>query len=415
MSAAATILHADLDAFYASVEQMLDPSLRGKPVAVGGGVVLAASYEAKAFGVQSGMPGHKARELCPELVFVSGHFKDYQRLGDAAIDVLGDFTPLVERISIDEAFADVAGTEHLFGPPLEIAKAIRQRIRTELRLPISIGVARTKHLAKIASQVAKPDGLLAVDPRTELEFLHDLPVELMWGVGPATKSRLAEVGVLTIGQLARTSPGSLERLLGQVASEKLGALAWNRDPRQIRTHRRAQSAGAQSALGRKPAAEPVFRPTLRHLADRIGSRLRAKSRFGRTITVRVRFADLRSVTRSLTLPAPVSATASLAEVAEDLVRGVLASHPREQTISLLAISVSNLEQQAAIQLELPLGLAESGRRPGSKKGSARLLADRALDTIRDRFGWEAAGYASVVLGANRSVPDAFRELAEKEL
>ena len=236
MGAAATILHADLDAFYASVEQMLDPSLRGKPVAVGGGVVLAASYEAKAFGVQSGMAGHKARELCPELIFVGGHFKDYQRLGDAAIDVLGDFTPLVERISIDEAFADVAGTEHLFGPPVEIAKAIRRRVRTELGLPISIGVARTKHLAKIASQVAKPDGLLAVDPRTELEFLHDLPVELMWGVGPATKSRLAEIGVSTIGQLARTSPGSLERLIGQAASEKLGALAWNRDPRQIRTH-----------------------------------------------------------------------------------------------------------------------------------------------------------------------------------
>jgi DNA polymerase-4 len=414
-AAAATILHADLDAFYASVEQMLDPSLRGKPIAVGGGVVLAASYEAKAFGVQSGMAGHKARELCPELVFVGGHFKDYQRLGDAAIDVLGDFTPLVERISIDEAFADVAGTEHLFGTPVEIAKAIRHRVRTELGLPISIGVARTKHLAKIASQVAKPDGLLTVDPRTELEFLHDLPVELMWGVGPATKSRLAEIGVSTIGQLARTSPGSLERLLGQAASEKLGALAWNRDPRQIRTHRRAQSAGAQSALGRKPAAEPTFRPTLRHLADRIGSRLRAKARFGRTITVRVRFADLRSVTRSLTLPAPVSATASLAEVAEDLVRGVLASHPKEKTISLLAISISNLEEQAAVQLELPLELAESARRPGSKKGSARLLADHALDAIRDRFGWEAAGYASVVLGANRSVPDAFRELAEKEL
>ena len=172
----ATILHADLDAFYASVEQLLDPSLRGKPIAVGGGVVLAASYEAKAFGVHSGMPGWKAREFCPELIFVRGHFEDYQRLGDAVIKVVGDFTPLVERISIDEAFADVAGTEHLFGPPAEIAKTIRRRVRTELGLPISIGVARTKHLAKIASQVAKPDGLLVVDPSTELEFLHNLPV-----------------------------------------------------------------------------------------------------------------------------------------------------------------------------------------------------------------------------------------------
>lgn len=214
---AATILHADLDAFYASVEQLLDPSLRGKPIAVGGGVVLAASYEAKAFGVRGGMAGRQARELCPQLHFVSGHFKEYQRLGDAAIKVLGDFTPLVERISIDEAFADVAGTEHLFGPPAEIARAIRSRVRVELGLPISVGVARTKHLAKIASQVAKPDGLVIVDPATELAFLHDLPVELMWGVGPVTRARLADAGVLTIGQLAEMPGQSLQRLVGQAA------------------------------------------------------------------------------------------------------------------------------------------------------------------------------------------------------
>src|SRR6266480_1143459 len=396
METTATILHADLDAFYASVEQLLDPSLRGKPIAVGGGVVLAASYEAKAFGVRGGMPGRKARELCPQLIFVSGHFKDYQRLGDAAIRVLGDFTPLVERISIDEAFADVAGTEHLFGPPAEIAESIRRRVRTELGLPISVGVARTKHLAKIASQVAKPDGLLVVDPLTELEFLHGLQGERMWGVNPSTKARFAEICVLTIGQLAETSPRSLDRLLGRAASDKLGALAWNRDPREIKTHRRAQSAGAQSAIGKKAAAERVFRPALRHLADRIGSRLRAKSRLGRTVTVRVRFADLRSVTRSLTLPAPISATAILAEIAEDLVRGVLAKHPHEKTISLLAISVSNLEKQSVVQLELPLGLADEDRRPGAKKGAARWPADRAVDM--DRFGWEAVGYASVVLG-----------------
>jgi DNA polymerase IV len=194
METTATILHADLDAFYASVEQLLDPSLIGKPIAVGGGVVLAASYEAKAFGVRGGMPGRQARELCRQLTFVSGHFKHYQRLGDAAIKVVNDFTPLVERISIDEAFADVARCTHLFGPPAEIARAIRHRVRTELGLPISVGVARTKHLAKIASQVAKPDGLVVVDPDTELEFLHHLPVELMWGVGPVTKARPAEMG-----------------------------------------------------------------------------------------------------------------------------------------------------------------------------------------------------------------------------
>ena len=249
------------------------------------------------------MPGRRARELCPQLIFVGGNFKDYQRLGDAAINVLGDFTPLVERISIDEAFADVAGCTHLFGSPAEIAPAIRCRVRAELGLPISVGVARTKHLAKIASQVAKPDGLVVVDPETELAFLHDLPVELMWGVGPVTKARLAESGVLTIGQLARTPGRSLEKLLGPAAGEKLAALAWNRDPREIKTHRRAHSAGAQSALGMKPAEERVFRPTLLHLADRVAARLRAKSRPGRTVTVRVRFADLHAVTRSVTLGA----------------------------------------------------------------------------------------------------------------
>src|SRR6201998_2888389 len=226
MDTTATILHADLDAFYASVAQLLDPSLRGKPIAVGGGVVLAASYEAKAFGISSGMPGRRARELCPHLIFVDGHFKEYQRLGDAAIRVLNDFTPLVERILIEEAFADVAGCTHLFGPPAEIAGTIRRRVRKELGLPISIGVARTKHLAKIASQVAKPDGLVVVDPDTELAFLHDLPVELMWGVGPVTKARLAEIGVLTIGQLAKTSRGSLDPLLGHAVGQKLAALAW---------------------------------------------------------------------------------------------------------------------------------------------------------------------------------------------
>src|SRR5262250_2486487 len=237
----ATILHADLDAFYASVEQLLDPALRAKPIAVGGGVVLAASYEAKAFGIRSGMSGRRARELCPQLIFVGGHFKDYQRLGDAAINVLSDFTPLVERISIDEAFADVAGCTHLFGSPAEIATAVRHRVRSEIGLPISIGVARTKHLAKIASQVAKPDGLVVVDPAAELAFLHDLPVELMWGVGPATKAQLNAIGVHTLGQLASTPGWSLERLLGRAATDKLTALAWNRDPRAIRTHHRAQS------------------------------------------------------------------------------------------------------------------------------------------------------------------------------
>jgi DNA polymerase-4 len=415
MTTPATILHADLDAFYASVEQLLDPSLRGRPIAVGGGVVLAASYEAKAFGVSGGMPGRQARELCPQLIFVAGHFREYRRLGDAAIAVLGDFTPLVERISIDEAFADVAGCTHLFGTPDEIARKIRYRVRSELGLPISIGVARTKHLAKIASQVAKPDGLVVVDPGSELAFLHDLPVGLMWGVGPVTRTRLAEIDVHTIGQLARLPGRSLEQLLGHAAGDKLAALAWNRDPRQIKPHRRARSAGAQSALGKKPATENVFRPALLHLADRVASRLRQSARPGRTVTARVRFADLRSVSRSVTLDAPISATTMLAEIAEELVRGALAEHAQERFISLLAISVSHLERCWDLQLELPLELPDERRRPGTRHGLARWSADRAVDAIRDRFGWEAVGYGPVALGHDRTVPDAFRELAEKEL
>jgi DNA polymerase-4 len=412
---AATILHADLDAFYASVEQMLDPRLRGRPIAVGGGVVLAASYEAKRFGVRGGMGGRQARELCPELVFVTGHFDRYQELGDAAIRILDDYTPLVERISIDEAFADVAGTGHLFGPPAEIARQVRARVKAEVGLPISVGVARTKHLAKIGSQVAKPDGLVVVEPERELEFLHELPVDLMWGVGPATKARLAEQGVFTIGQLAQTSVHALQRLLGPAAGDRLAALAWNRDPREIVTQRRAHSAGAQSALGRQPATLKVVRPTLRHLADRIGSRLRAKALAGRTVTVRVRFADFTAVTRAATLPAPIAATTTLSEVAEELAMGVLADHPDEGVITLLAISVSHLERQPLLQLELSFGGGDEVRRPGTRTGAARWSADRAIDRIRDRFGWEAIGYGAVVFDTARSVPDAFRALAEKDL
>lgn len=361
------------------------------------------------------MSGRKARELCPQLIFVGGHFSEYQRLGDAAIAILGDFTPLVERISIDEAFADVTGCTHLFGSPAEIAAEIRRRVRDRLGLPISVGVARTKHLAKIASQVAKPDGLVVVDPAREIDFLHPLPVGLMWGVGPVTEARLKDQGILTIGQLAKTPGRSLERLLGPAAGEKLSHLAWNRDPRAIRTKTRARSAGAQSALGRKPATEAVFKPAIRHLADRVASRLRAKALAGRTITVRVRFADMHAVTRSLTLTAPISATSMLAELAEELVRAALADHPHERFITLVAVSVSHLREQPAIQLDLPLGLSDEKRRPGTRQGIARWSADRAMDAVRARFGRDAVGYATARLDRARSVPDAFRELAEKDL
>jgi DNA polymerase IV len=243
---------------------------------------------------------------------------------------------------------------------------------------------------------------VVVDPDRELEFLHKLPVELMWGVGPVTKARLAQIGVRTIGQLAQMPGQWLEDLLGHALGNKLGALAWNYDPRETRTHHRARSAGAQSALGRKPAKESIYRPVLWHLADRIGTRLRAKSLAGRTVTVRVRFADLRSVTRAITLRAGISATPMLAEIAEELVRAVLGKRPNEKSISLLAIAVSNLEKSPVVQLELSFAREDEKRRPGSRQGMARRVADGAIDRIRDRFGWEAVGYGSLALGVTRS-------------
>jgi DNA polymerase-4 len=292
----------------------------------------------------------------------------------------------------------------LFGSPAEIAAEIRRRVRGELGLPISVGVARTKHLAKIASQVAKPNGLVVVDPGTELAFLHDLPVELIWGVGPVTEAKLKDQGILTIGQLAATPGRSLERLLGHAVGEKLSALASNRDPCRIETRRRARSGGAQSALGRRPATQEVIKPVLLHLADRVASRLRAKSLAGRTVTVRVRFADMRAVTRSLTLDAPISATAMVAEIAEELVRAALADYPHERVITLLAVAVSHIREQQAIQLELSLGLPDEKRRPGARQGIARWSADRAMDAVRARFGRDAVGYATTQLDRRGSVP-----------
>ena len=409
-----TILHADLDAFYASVEQLLDPALRGRPVAVGGsargGVVLAASYEAKAFGVHGGMAGWRARQLCPRLTFVAGRFGDYQQLADHVMDIFGDVTPAVERISIDEAFLDVSGSTHLFGSPERIATRLRARVRYEVGLPISIGAARTKHLAKVASQVAKPDGLVVVEPAREREFLDPLPVSLMWGVGPVAEQRLADRGITTIGELSRTSPRALEGLLGKAVGAKLVALAHNEDPRRIATSTRARSVGAQSALGRRRPTPELVREVLGHLADRVGGRLRAKDRAGRTITVRVRFAGMATVTRSLTLPAPVSATLTLADVAEQLAWAAIPDPDAE--ISLLAISVSNLAVQQTIQLELPIP-PDDPRDPGSERGSARWAVDKSVDAVRGRFGRDAVGYLAA--GRARGAPDEFRSLAEREV
>jgi DNA polymerase-4 len=401
----ATILHADLDAFYASVEQLLDPSLQGRPVAVGGGVVLAASYEARRYGVRAAMPGWMARQRCPSIQFVGGHFREYQRLGDEVVAVFSDFTPAVERISIDEAFLDVSGAVHLFGPPGTIAAAIRRRVRDEIGLQLSVGVARTKHLAKVASQVAKPDGLVVVDPECESAFLDPLPVELIWGVGAVTGRRLHESGIHTIGQLAATNSTILERLLGVSAGTKLASLSANIDGRRVEHTRAAKSVRAQAAIGRRRATPSLLRETLGYLADRVAGRLRSARVAGRTVTVKVRFTELRSVTRSLTMPTAVSTTLTLTEVAIDLASTALADHPGERDITLLGLSVSNLRSEQSFQLELPL-------RSGSGIDAARWGVDRSVDAIRERFGRSSIGYATVVFSEVDRVPEEFRELAE---
>jgi DNA polymerase-4 len=411
----ATILHADLDAFYASAEQLFDPTLRGRPIAVGGGVVLAASYEAKRLGVQSGMPGWRARQLCPDLCFVQGHFHEYQRLGDQVMAVLRDFTPLVERISIDEAFLDVAGSVHLFGSPEQIASSIRQRVRQEIGLVVSVGVARTKHLAKIASQFAKPDGLVVVDPSQEMEFLAPLPVELMWGVGPATRARLADSGVRTIGDLAAMSEPGLQHVLGRAVGSKLGSLAVNLDPRPVETTHVAKSVGAQSALGPRGVEPVLIRSVLAYLADRVASRLRQHGLAGRTITVRVRFIGLRSVTRARTIPVAISSTLTLTEAAVDLVQGLLEEHAVEREVTLLAISVSKLIDESVLQLELPLGQQDDRRaRRTTATGATSSTVDRSVDAIRDRFGRGAIGFATVMFSDEQRVPEEFRELAQHD-
>ena len=411
----ATILHADLDAFYASVEQLLDPALRNRPIAVGGSVVLAASYEARSYGVRGGMPGWRARQLCGDLVFVGGHFGRYQQFGDDVMAVFHDFTPRVERVSIDEAFLEVAGAIRLFGAPSDIAAAIRRRVRDEIGLPLSIGVARTKHLAKVASQVAKPDGLVIVDPCTERDFLEPLPISLIWGVGPATERRLREAGIHTIGQLAASGSPVLSDLLGRAAGAKLAALSTNVDERSVQTPASAKSMGAQSALGRRRATPELVRETLGYLADRVGARLRKAKLAGRTVTVRVRFAGLRSVTRSATLRVAVSTTLTLTEVAEDLAWSAI-DDEREHELSLLAVSVSNLRPQHSLQLELPLDPPHRqnlGHRDATEVEACRWGVDRSVDAIRDKFGRAVVGYAASILSPADRVPEEFRQLAEK--
>ena len=409
----ASILHVDLDAFYASVEQLRDPTLQGKAMAVGGGVVLAASYEARAFGVRSAMPLGQARKLCPHLIVVPGHFEDYGDISDSVFDVCRSFTPQVEQISIDEAFLDVSGSVHLFGDPPTIATDLRAAVLAETGLVVSVGVARTKFLAKVASRVAKPDGLVVVEPDGETRFLHPLPVSAIWGVGKVTERKLAALGIRTVGELAHTDAGLLDQFVGRAHGGHLHALAWNRDPRPVVTSHRMKSMSAQSAFGGRGLDTDRRRRILYDLAERLGSRLRRKDLAGRTITVRLRFDDMEAVTRSTTLHAPVATTPAIATVADYLAETGIDEAAAGRAVNLLSIAISGLVSSPHLQMELPLGDADLTR-VGSAAERSRNDLDVALDSLRERFGRRAVVRASLLGAGEGMVPDAFRDLASRD-
>ncbi len=384
VSIEATILHADVDSFYASVEQRDDPRLRGRPVIVGAGVVLAASYEAKAHGVRTAMGGATARRLCPAAVVVSPRMSAYVEASKAVYRVFDDTTPLVEAMSIDEAFLDVRGMRRIAGSPTEIAVRLRREVRERVGLPITVGVARTKFLAKVASGVAKPDGLLVVPPDRELMFLHALPVERLWGVGAVTADRLQQVGITTVGQVAELEEGALVSMLGRASGRQIHALAWNRDPRRVQTGRRRGSIGAQRALGRSPRSVDDIDTVLLGLVDRVSRRMRAARRVGRTVVLRLRFDDFSRATRSSTLVHPTAET----PVIRDTARGLLATAMpmiEQQGLTLIGLAVANLANDRPLQLVLPFD-----RRPGA-------ALDAAIDEIRERYGVSAISRA-VLLG-----------------
>ena len=382
VSRRATILHADLDAFFASVEQRDEPSLRGRPVIVGGGVVLAASYEAKAFGIRTAMGERQARRLCPQAVVVKPRFSAYVEASKAVFEVFEDATPLVEGLSIDEAFLDVRGMERAFGTPVELAERLRRDVKDRVGLPITVGVARTKFLAKVASGDAKPDGLLVVTPERELAFLHQLPVERLWGVGPITAAKLRARGIAKVRQVALLTEPLLVSMLGRAAGRQLHALAHNLDPRPVQTGRRRGSIGSQRA-GRRRSLDDVDADVVA-LVDRVTRRMRRAQRVGRTVVLRLRFDDFTRATRSQTLPQATAHTETVLAAARGLLAEALPTIER-RGLTLVGVSVANLEDGRALQLRLPF-------RPGD--GPA---LDEAIDEVCDRFGSEALTRA-ILLG-----------------
>ena len=368
-----TILHADADSFFASVEQRDDAALRGKPVAVGPGVVMAASYEAKAYGVRGGMAVPKARRLCPDLIAVPARFDAYVAASRELFDVFRRTSPVVEGLSMEEAFLDVRGLEHIRGSPLEIAKRLRAEVRAEVGLAVSVGLATSKVVAKMASAAAKPDGLLQVAPGEERAFLHPLAVEKVWGIGKASAQRLRGAGITTVGDVAALSEDALAAILGRAHGRRLHAIAAGGHFRPVRSGRRRRSFGAQRALGLRRFGRADLERSLDALVDRVTRRMRKSRRVGRTVILRMRFGDFSRATRSVTLPAPTAESTQVQLAARALLAE--ARHLYESRgLTMVGVTVTNVEPDGGgIQLRLPVTRANEA-------------LDAALDELRDRFG-----------------------------
>jgi DNA polymerase IV len=392
----ATILHVDMDAFFVSVELLDRPELRGRPVVVGGagsrGVVAAASYEARSYGIHSAMPSARARRLCPSATFLRGRFSRYQEVSRRVFDVFRTVTPLVEGISLDEAFLDVGGSQRLFGPAPEVAALLRRRVREETGLWCSVGVAPRKLTAKLASEAAKPRasrkgprpgrGVVVVEEADELAFLHAHPVAALWGVGPATRARLERLAVRTVGDLARLPEPTLVAALGRSAGAHLHALAWARDHRPVVPESRPKSVGHEETFAVDRHSLAALDRDVVRLAEAVGTRLRRAGLAGRTVQVKVRFHDFRTVTRAETLPEGVDTGIAITRVA----RALLAAVDPSPGVRLLGVSVSHLAEGTTRQLSLDA----AGRRDWTD-------ATRAVDVIRGRFGDGAIVPAALAL------------------
>ena len=408
-----TILHVDMDAFYVSVEMRRHPELVGQPVVVGGsgsrGVVAAANYEARRFGVFSAMSSTVARRLCPHAIFLDGDQALYSEVSASVMAIFGDFTPLVEPLALDEAFLDIAGSVNLFGSGREIGWKIKNRIANELNLPCSVGVATSKFIAKLASKKAKPivtgdrvlagEGVWVIEPGDELSFLHPLPVRSLWGVGPATFKKLDRLGMQTVGDLAILDRATLERSVGRSLGRHLHDLARGIDNRPVETDRHVKSVGREETFSHDLDEIELVRREVVHLADDVASRLRAQGIAARTVTLKVRFSDFETITRSHTPSAPISSAPALVRALDPL----LAEIPMTRGVRLVGVSASGLVQPSG-QLSL---LAELGESPGSTVDDVERTwapASSAIDEIRHKFGAQAIGPGSAVVARRTDAP-----------